>query len=214
MGGEVEHQFQENKVNFHITSEFPWEGNVEIVANMETDSEYTLALRIPEWCSFYTLNGVEGIHEGSKKWGDGSMKVESGYLYLTKKWSDGEKLQLDFIMDIRLMQSNSLVRENEGCLAVTRGPIVYCMEEKDNGTNLHQVYLDTNKEGVAEKWNELGEVMRKVVLKGVRYEESQPVKELYAPMKGRKSKEVDITLIPYYAWANRGEGEMRVWIRR
>ena len=74
------------------------------------------------------------------------MEEKDGYLYVTKVWAKGETIRLNFPMEIQFLASNPLVREDAGRVAVKRGPVVYCMEEADNGKNLHLTKLCVNGE--------------------------------------------------------------------
>ena len=116
-------------------------------------------------------------------------------------------------MDIRLMRSHSAVREDQGRLALMRGPLVYCLEEIDNGANLHNICLDPSREITAEVSDELSEGM--VILKttGRRYTEDAPNQSLYYTFTQPAYTETALRFVPYYAWNNRGEGEMQVWTR-
>lgn len=151
-----------------------------------------------------------------------TVRLEKGYAYLTGEWRDGDEIFLTFPMESRMISANTKVRENVGKVAFTRGPICYCLEEADNGKNLHLLRVDekrlmTEEEGVldlstiaVERTNELGHEMCILKVPGVR----QPVaaaEGLYGDYVSVRGNEVTLTLIPYYAWNNRGEGEMQVW---
>lgn len=232
-GGKVTKQIGNVKADFEITSGFPWNGAVSIKSSLTEDAEYTLALRIPAWCSNYKIafgckdaagismqsaEAGDGIFTGSAVMNDAQCEVKKGYLYITKKWSDQETVWLDFAMPVRLMQANAQVREDEGKLAVTRGPIVYCLEEADNGKNLHRLIL--NPKGKAELVNAEGLDEGTVMITIPGWRNSMEPKdadnrtgELYREFHRPDGKETTLKYIPYYAWANRGEGEMQVWTR-
>ena len=194
MGGTVEGE----KVKASITSEFPWDGHVSVTCESDTKEPYTFAFRIPGWCASY----------------EKEMEEKDGYLYVTKVWAKGETIRLNFPMEIQFLASNPLVREDAGRVAVKRGPVVYCMEEADNGKNLHLTKLCVNGEKTAEAADELGEHFVRVTAEGRRMKlgdaEKQPLYHLYQKEEEEKTK---LKLIPYYMWNNRGEGEMQVWIR-
>ena len=196
MGGTVEGE----KVKASITSEFPWDGHVSVTCESDTKEPYTFAFRIPGWCASYP-KGAE-------------VEEKDGYLYVTKVWAKGETIRLNFPMEIQFLASNPLVREDAGRVAVKRGPVVYCMEEADNGKNLHLTKLCVNGEKTAEAADELGEHFVRVTAEGRRMKlgdaEKQPLYHLYQKEEEEKTK---LKLIPYYMWNNRGEGEMQVWIR-
>lgn len=147
------------------------------------------------------------------------MALEKGYLYLTAAWQDGDVICLDFPMEVRCVTADYRVRENTGKIAFTRGPVCYCMEEADNGGSLHLCRVDVrrigeDKEGIrVETSDALGHEMRILKISGRRAEPTVHAEgALYGDYAPCKEKETTLTLIPYYAWSNRGEGEMSVWI--
>ena len=200
MGGTVEGE----KVKASITSEFPWDGHVSVTCESDTKEPYTFAFRIPGWCASYEKEIPKGAE----------VEEKDGYLYVTKVWAKGETIRLNFPMEIQFLASNPLVREDAGRVAVKRGPVVYCMEEADNGKNLHLTKLCVDGEKTAEAADELGEHFVRVTAEGRRMKlgdaEKQPLYHLYQKEEEEKTK---LKLIPYYMWNNRGEGEMQVWIR-
>ena len=200
MGGTAEGE----KVKASITSEFPWDGHVSVTCESDTKEPYTFAFRIPGWCASYEKEIPKGAE----------VEEKDGYLYVTKVWAKGETIRLNFPMEIQFLASNPLVREDAGRVAVKRGPVVYCMEEADNGKNLHLTKLCVNGEKTAEAADELGEHFVRVTAEGRRMKlgdaEKQPLYHLYQKEEEEKTK---LKLIPYYMWNNRGEGEMQVWIR-
>lgn len=247
MGSKIVKKLDEQELTWTIESAFPWDGKVTIQNNALNPANCTLALRIPEWCKEFSINGEKVANLLLEVWAKDKeslsgmtenchIEYKDGYLYINKMWSEDDKITLDFAMDVRLMQSHSAVRENEGRLAVLRGPICFCMEEVDNGTNLHQLYLEPTVERIVEEFSSLGEPMCQIKMKGRRYLDCKNGQENSA-QKGTtlaagcgaeevtenmlyheyiptaNYEEVELTYIPYYAWNNRGEGEMQVWTR-
>lgn len=167
--------------------------------------QFTLAIRIPGWCRDPSLrvNGDEM---------DLASLLEKGYAKIKRKWRNGEKIQLSLPMPVERVRAHPEVRATVGKVALMRGPIVYCLEEVDNGPNLAQIVLPSDAELVVEgKDPILGDA---VTLRGMatKVDASAWGDELYAPIP-YNSKTVPIRAIPYYAWANRTPGEMTVWIR-
>lgn len=203
MGSVIQKKINGKEVTVTITSGFPRNGNVEI--EVTGDAEFfTLALRIPDWCSQYELNGAR----------DAELKEENGYLYITQKWMPGERLSLEFPMAARIYQADSRVREDIGKAAVAYGPLVYCLEEKDNGKDLHLLTVDTHAEAEVENISVAGEPVTSVLLGGYRQQIQAKREKLYEPLKEAEKIPVKLRFIPYYAWANRGENEMTVWVRQ
>ena len=187
------HQFMQSKTNITrdgkaLTLEqitrYPDNGNITFKV---TGGDLRIAVRIPAW---YT--GYEG-------------KTEKGYAYLDLK--DGEPLALNFPMKVRLTEVHPAVSFDCGRVAVERGPVVYCMEAKDNGEILRDIRIDRRARFRTGRHPELGVPTLKVRAYRRRSDEGTP---LYRPL-ARDFCEVEATFIPYYAFANRGESEMQVF---
>lgn len=210
IGCVLEKEFAGGKVEIRMTSGFPWDGKVALEVRAQEETEFTIALRIPGWCDAYTINGEAGPMEG----GD----IRDGYLYVKRVWKDGDCLELEFPMEVRVMAADARVREDIGKVAVTRGPIVYCMEEADNGRNLHLYRLGTDPEPVAYRREIAGASVMGVTTRALRRkmlsgDKASCRNELYMEYKKPEYEETTVEWIPYYTWANRGEGEMQVFIR-
>jgi DUF1680 family protein len=189
-------------------TEYPWRGDVSLTVGPAAAKEFSLYLRIPSWSreTAVSVNGaaVSGATPGQ-------------YLELRRSWKPGDSVHLRFDMRPRLMRSNPLVRENAGRVAVMRGPLVYCLEQFDqrNLTSLFDASLTSR--------GEFREQFRPDLLGGVmtlthaattpaRPLESEPLYEPVSAALSPASRPVEVTLIPYYAWANRGQGQMEVWV--
>ncbi len=203
MGSDVKTTLGGRDFALDVQSTFPWQGDVSIT--VKSAAEGTLALRIPGWCKQYaiTLNG-EAIAPACK----------DGYALLCHQWAPGDIITLHFDMPVTVVAANPHVRENAGKLAVTRGPVVYCLEEADNGPDLHLVRL--------QKDTKFEEVYRSDLLDGVMTLKAKGQKltgewaedQLYKPASEQTYTQKALTFIPYYAWANRAEGEMLVWVHQ
>ena len=122
---------------------------------------------------------------------------------------------MDFPMEVRLNGASPLVRENLGLAAVTCGPLCYCLEQADNGGGLHLLRVDATKlgEGKREPIAIGGREMRAITLPGFCQKPPEPGAPLYTVYARPEETPADLKFVPYYAWANRGPGEMRVWVR-
>ncbi|MBO0995182.1 beta-L-arabinofuranosidase domain-containing protein [Bacillus sp. SD088] len=137
--------------------------------------------------------------------------MKNGYVFLERTWASNDLVELSFPMKIERIQANPKVRHNVGKVALRRRPLVYCLEEVDNGSNLPGIILPRNSELNAEyKEDLLGGI---VVLTGeaMRMDEAEWKNTLYRPIVD-KTKSIQMKAIPYYAWCNREPGEMLVWI--
>ncbi len=242
VGSQVEARIGGRMLDLNVESGFPWDGQVHVTLHVEESSgemsSARLAFRIPGWCKWAQ---ARICRQGETAWsgrydregglsllcGGEEGKVQDGYLYLASDWQDGDEIMLSFPMEVRMVQANTRVREDMGKVAFLRGPLCYCLEEADNGKDLQLLRVDMEKlfpEGhgtmtldqetiVVEKTGELGHEMCLLKVPGKRQEESAPEEGLYREYRRQKEKSVSMTLVPYYAWNNRGEGEMSVWVR-
>ena len=193
-------------VSVSMESGFPNNGNVKIAVNGAEGSGFRLALRIPGWTNGKYRLDVTGASEKEEK---------DGYIYLGE-FSESAAIDISFDMIPRLMAADSRVAEDNLKVAVTRGPIVYCMEGVDNGDKLRQIRIDKNVSFTEEMSGEFGYdvVTLKADAKRIIPSVSapKPFGELYGEFSSFEEKEISLRLIPYYLWANRGENEMSVYI--
>lgn len=202
MGSTIRKQIDGREATVSVTSGLPWNGHVQIRVASE-NAPLTLALRIPDWCTGYALKGAEGC----------STYMKDGYLYMTKQWEHDELLELDFPMEVRILQADPRVREDIGKVAVTRGPLIYCLEAVDNGKNLHLVTLDCDAPASTEPFSINGEPVTAILMQGKRQSMPEAAGALYGPLSKPSTQDCQLRFIPYYTWGNRGENEMTVWVR-
>ena len=204
MGSVVEKEINGHKAEVRIESDFPWNGRVSVSVNTE-DNDFVLALRIPGWCDHYKFSGAcENTY------------VKDGYLYICGFGrQESRSFILDFPMEPIWIMADSRVREDIGKVALQRGPIVYCMEEKDNGKDLHQIAVDPKKTPIPFEMMILDEKIISLKAQGSReiLNVSENNRSLYSRYYKRQNETTELTYIPYYTWANRGENEMQVWTR-
>ncbi|HLO28473.1 MAG TPA: beta-L-arabinofuranosidase domain-containing protein [Anaerolineales bacterium] len=194
-----------------VETGYPWDGRVKITVAESHDRPWKLSLRVPGWCQNFSLsvNGQAGYDD-----------LQKGYANLERTWKAGDVIEIEFDMQPFLVAGDPRVDSVRDCLALQRGPIVYCLEEHDQeqGTNLLDVEIDP-AEGWTGHWQGdlLGGLM---TLEGVGYQRDRdgwPEQGLYRPLNPNNAdqsshRKVKSTAIPYYAWGNRGLKSMRVWI--
>lgn len=205
MGGEISANLSGNNVLFNIETNYPWDESIKITTNMKEETNFEFALRIPEWCRKYSI-----------KVNNEDVKYETidGYAYIDRTWKDADEINIFFEMPIEIMTANVNVRGNIGKVAIMRGPIVYCLEEEENGNDLHRVYLSNNPELTNNYEKDfLGGV---VTIEGngkMLQKEDGDEDKLYKSNAQIKFEDKKLKWIPYYSWANRTPGEMIVWLR-
>jgi hypothetical protein len=204
---------------------YPWDGRVEIRFALERPGasarEATVAhprstalfLRIPSWCPSAAAR-VNGQPVGAP--------TPGSYLEIRREWQPGDRVELDLAMPPTLMACDPRVPENRGSVALQRGPLVYCLEAIDHpGADVYDVRLKIAADGTPAGATEehradlLGgvTVMR---MEGAAPADSARQGRLYCPVRERSPvslRDIAVTAIPYYAWANRGPSRMTVWIQ-
>jgi DUF1680 family protein len=196
------------KVKITQQTDYPESGTIRIQVSAQQDHPFDLGLRIPGWSRTYevTLDGNEA--------GSSSGTYENGYFYLRNLTGEHEII-LKLCMEPRFWRADPRVRDDVGKVVLTRGPVVYCLEEVDNGKNLHLLSVDPagKTEGETED-RELGHIIR-ITAEGKRIRDPEDGQSLYRPADEAEPQEEDVRLsfIPYYTWANRGSNEMSVWVR-
>lgn len=211
----LSHQFIANKAEFasgltvEQRSDFPWNGHVEYTVSLPasaTDSSVRFGLRIPGWSlgSYaLTVNGKSAV-----------AQPEDGFVYLMV--NAGDTLELD--MSVKFVRANSRVRSDAGQVTVMRGLLVYCVEQADNPGDLWNYRLADGVDAAAAKTEFQSDLLGSVdtvSLPAVREQADSDDAALYASADVAPATEAAIlTLVPYYSWANREVGQMRVWLRR
>ncbi|MCX4426713.1 glycoside hydrolase family 127 protein [Streptomyces mirabilis] len=200
-------------VTVSAETDYPWHGAVSLTVE-ETPRErpWTLSLRIPQWCHEYR------VRCGDLTYDQTDAPVADGWLRLERTWAPGDRVVLELGLEPRLTAANPRVDAVRGCVAIERGPLVYCLEQVDHpGGGLDDVVIDTaHPLAVKQRPDLLGGVTT-VVATGHRRSVPDvgwwPYRSAdTAPDSVPSGESVELTAIPYYAWANRQDGSMRVWL--
>ena len=192
-------------LNIVSESGMPWNGNSKFTVKSGDGAELTLAFRIPEWSkgAVIKINGENVAVEDI---------TQKGYVYIKRVWQAGDVVEVKFDMPVRVMRANPKARADVGYAALQMGPIVYCIEEADNSANLQEAYLDTRAGFEVSYKEDLLEGINTIKAHGYMSVPEPWQGELYSEAEPQ-FKECEFTFIPYYAWANRDEGEMQVWVK-
>jgi hypothetical protein len=196
-GGDVQIEQQTN---------YPWAGEVAFTVQVDQPLPFTLALRIPDWCHDFSLalNGKTV-----------DAPVVNGYAQLDRQWNSGDAVILTLAMPVERISAHPNVRHDAGCIALQRGPVIYCLEEADNGSNLANLTIPRSAHLTTEFDEKLFGGMSVITGDAVRTEPREWSNGLYAPQSSLTydNSPISFKAIPYAFWANREPGEMRVWIR-
>ena len=183
------------------STRYPDQGKIRVRITAKEPVRATLAFRMPGWCKNPTASAN----------GKAPDRVEKGYAYFEGEWKTGDEITLDFPMPVRMVEADPRVYADCGKVAILRGPLVYCLEECDNGPSLGDIRIAAVPSFKASYDPALLGGVTAITFRGSRREGK--FEGLYRDYEPARSTET-FKAVPYYAWNNRGEGELNVWIQR
>ena len=199
--GEIQKEIAGRTAVFQVESGMPWNGRVTITYTGRQAVDMKLAVRIPGWCENWKADGLS----------DEFCTEENGYVSIGGTWENGRQVLFTFDMKSRFYQADDRVREVFGKTAIMRGPVVYCAEEADNGKNLHTFRLRPS-EPVRDGEVSIGTCKYPALYAAAEKKVAPPNQNrLYAAYQAPLYEPAELLMIPYFAWANRGENDMAVW---
>jgi len=194
-------------LNIEQQTDYPWKGKVALSIHTENPASFTIKFRIPGWVKDKVMPGdlYRFINHTNKRVNlkvngkDVDYYSSKGYACINHVWNDNDVIELNLPMEIRHIEANKMVNDDRNMAALEYGPLVYCIEGLDNNHNINKLTLpdDANLK-IVRNDNLLGGINEIVG---------------NVPVYNGKGK-MKITAIPYYAWSNRGEGTMKVWLPR
>lgn len=208
------HLFLESSVDIELDGEplqlstktdYPWDGKVSFTVELDAPRRFTLAVRLPGWCREAAL-AVNGSEQ------DITESSHDGYAHLDRKWHNGDEVELLLPMPVERIEARPEVQNDAGRVALQRGPIIYCLEEADNGVFLNHLVLQRSGDAATKDGESVLAGMQLLELEGFRRASSGWDDALYRRRSSQYAP-TRITAIPYFAWDNREDGEMMVWIR-
>lgn len=211
LSNKAELKVDKKKIILEQETDYPWKGDIRLKI-AQGNQNFTMKLRIPGWVRGNVLPGdlyayadnQKPVYRVSVNGQTVESDVNNGYLSIARKWKKGDVVEVHFDMLPRIVKANPKVEADRGRVAVERGPIVYCAEWPDNRFNIHSVLLNQHPQFKVTEKPEL--------LYGIN-QLTTDAQALSYDMAGKLvAKDVELTLIPYYAWAHRGEGDMEVWL--
>ncbi|MCL2832293.1 MAG: glycoside hydrolase family 127 protein [Treponema sp.] len=197
-----------------LETQYPRSGMVAVTFAMEGTARFDYGFRVPSWCQKFSvlLNNAPV-----------NYKLRDGFAVIAGEWKNNDLLEINFEMPVTLVEANPNVRQDAGKLALTMGPVVYCLEEADNGNELQKIRLGSAQPAEAKtefKKDFLGGI-NVITIQGKKIK-NWDTQDLYRPAglqekTGQENsgyEDKSLKFIPYYAWANRGPGEMTVWVNK
>ncbi|MBY9015981.1 MAG: glycoside hydrolase family 127 protein [Candidatus Lokiarchaeota archaeon] len=173
-----------NRIKVNQKSGFPWKGDVNIKLNLSKSQKFSIFLRIPRWSTETELkiNG-EQYYDG----------LSSGkYVEIIRNWLDNDRLDITFKMKAKFVESDQKIKNNKGRISISNGPLIYCLEQKDNKN--FDIFT-----AIIKKDQDLSVIFETDLLGGVNI------------ITGTTNNGRKFTAIPYFAWNNRGGNNMQVW---
>ncbi len=189
-------------VELSVDTRYPWDGLVEIDVSPESDTEFSLYLRIPAWCTgaFVQINGEPADEEA----------VPGQYLEIRRTWKKRDRVRLHLAMPVQEVGVDHRAAEFEGKVALMRGPLVYCFESVDQpDREAWDIQIPRNPDAKEHSGTSLYEVLGESAAFHPVFHE-----ELLGGVTALHGRDQPVTAVPYYAWANRGPCAMRVWVDR
>ena len=204
----VSARLEPGPVQLAVDTAYPWEGKISCTVQQCPDRPWSLALRVPAWATGARV----AVNDAAP------AAVAAGrYAAVERMWRPGDRVVLDFDLRVRFMEAHPYVDAARGCVAVTRGPLVYCAEQPDQaaGTHLLDCAVDASR-APETAWDGdlLGGVMT-VRLDGRQASGPASDRRLYRPWRmhaDAPAVPVALTAIPYFAWDNRDPAPMAVWM--
>jgi DUF1680 family protein len=204
-------------------TQYPWNGDITIKVIGNKAKNFNMMIRIPGWVRNQVVPSDLYKYDDNVKLGymisvngkNVEGNIDKGYVKIARDWKKGDVISIHFDMQPRIVVANNKVADDKGKVAIERGPLVYCAEWADNqGVNTHHVILNSkpqfdivqsasiaNTEGDGKTFNVT--------------EITTQAQEALIDSNGKlATRDIKLTMIPYYAWAHRGNGVMDVWIAK
>ncbi|WP_344043631.1 glycoside hydrolase family 127 protein, partial [Saccharothrix xinjiangensis] len=195
--GTIRTEVDGSAVEITTRTDYPWHGRVELTVT--ASAPLTLSLRVPGWCASAQIH-VDGAEV--------DVEPEDGYLRLRRDWSAGATVVLDLDMPVRVVRPHPRIDAIRGCVALTRGPLVYCVEQADLPTDI--VLEDVRIDPINPAITGLRGSPQALTVRGA--VEPPPTDKLYTDAVPATSSPITFAAVPYFLWGNRTPGPMRVWM--
>lgn len=213
VGSETKQLFGKNEVTIKTVTNYPMDGKVSIAVDPVKKARFTMHVRIPGWLQGMISPGGTYLSTATSQHTiqfniNGqpiNATIQNGYAVIDREWKKGDQLSFELDMTPLIIQSRNEIKQNDGRVAIQRGPLVYCVEGADNDNKAWNIILPTTTKFESTDMKVLDESV--VALKA-----NVPVIVVNEDGSALKTESRTITAIPYYTWANRGKNEMQIWL--
>ena len=201
------------KLTLSQSTNYPWDGQITISVDQSSVGEFALKIRIPGWLRNKPVPSDLYTYTDNKRLGyavtiNGQtfpfQLTDDGYLTLERRWKKGDRIQLTFDMEPRVVRANAKVEADRGMVCIERGPLVYCAEHPDNSFDIMSALVNQQPQFRLGQCEIAGTPVTTLITDAQTLKFDKQGKLLAEDQK--------LTLIPYYAWCHRGSGKMRVWL--
>ena len=215
IGSTTNVKFGKSEVPVKMETNYPWDGNVLLSVDPKAKTKFAMYVRIPGWARGEAVPGdlYQFVDKSVKPFAlkvngkAAEYRMENGYAVITQDWKKGDKVELQLPMDVKQVTARQELKQDEDRVALQRGPLVYCVEGVDNGNQAWNLI-------VPEK-TAFTTTHRADLLEGVTIIQFQsPALQVAADGASVSTEIRTVTAIPYYAWCNRGQNAMQVWLPR
>jgi hypothetical protein len=212
VGNTAEIPMGRDTVRLSETTNYPWDGNVTISIEKPAERRFDLMVRIPGWAVnqvvpsdlYHFADSTRGTLAFRLNGEATKPRIESGYAHFQRRWKAGDRVEIAIPMPVRRVTASDSVESDRGKIAYQRGPLVYCFEDKDNGNGwMFDLFVPKSEEVRSQFEPGLLGGITTLTMNGFKVAVSG------ADTTVERAK---LTAIPYYAWANRGKANMRVWM--
>lgn len=212
MSNNSEIKVEDKTVGLKQTTSYPWTGDIQIEVTPKKKQDFNLKIRVPGWVNgqvvpsdLYSYTDKKKLSYSVKVNGQPvESQITNGYFTIARTWVKGDKVEIHFDMEPRTVKAHPLVEADRGKVAIERGPVVYCAEWPDNDFSVRSAILPQKPVFTVENKPELLYSLNMI------HTDAQILS--YNATGKIEVKDVKLNMIPYYAWAHRGSGEMTVWL--
>ncbi|MEJ7645319.1 MAG: beta-L-arabinofuranosidase domain-containing protein [Chryseolinea sp.] len=203
------------KVSITQVTNYPWDGNVEVSVEPTRKISFELKIRIPGWASGEPVPGdtykfLDALVTPFTLILNGKpvkYSMAAGYATIDRQWRSGDKVTLSMPMPVQRIVAIDSIHANIDRVALQRGPLMYCFEHADNNNSTNNILLPDNVSLTHEYKSDL---LNGIVV----VHANAPVVQVSESGLDINTKVQPVLAIPYFTWANRGKGEMTLWIPR
>jgi hypothetical protein len=188
---------KDGKVKLTQETKYPWDGDIQITVDPDKRFAFDIHLRAPGWC-----DSAKAVTVNGKK--PDKITYANGYVRLSRIWKKGDVIRLGLPMPVKRVYAHPRVKADVGRVALQRGPVVYCLEEVDNGGQVRNLCLPRK--------TRLSAAFKKDFLRGVVVVEGEALAVSRNKEDKRVTRPVRFRAVPYSTWDNRKAGPMVVWL--